>query len=116
MLGFLFSESMVDCNREVSIYISGDGKKERLVGKYKVSGNEKIQEETLNAGGDGKLVFSAAIRFKKRSEKQSDGKIKEWYEGEVADMLFTDFHCCAHRRESVVDYLGHNSCSHPFKP
>jgi hypothetical protein len=89
-LGFLLSETMVDFSREVNVYLRGDGKKMQLFGTYKVSVNEDIKQQTLDARGDDKLVYAAAIRFKKMTEKQADDTTKEWVEAEVADTLFTD--------------------------
>ena len=89
-LGFLLSETMVDFSREVNVYLRGDGKKKRLLGTCKVSVNDEIKKQTLDARGDDKLVYAAAIWLKKKTERQADGKPKEWVEAEVANTLFTD--------------------------
>ncbi|KAJ9613173.1 hypothetical protein H2200_003114 [Cladophialophora chaetospira] len=88
-LGFLLSETMVDFSREVNVYLRGDGKKKQLFGTYKVSVNEEIKKQTLDARGDDKLVYAAAIRFTEKTE-QKNGTPKKWVEAEVADTLFTD--------------------------
>jgi hypothetical protein len=70
---------------------TGDGKKKQLFGTYKVSVNKEIKKQTLDARGDDKLVYTAAVRLKKKTWKQADSTIKEWVdEAEVADTLFTD--------------------------
>jgi hypothetical protein len=59
---------------QVNVYLCGDGKKKQLFGTYKVSVNEEIKKQTLDARGDDKLVYTVAVRLKKKTWKRRRGR------------------------------------------
>jgi predicted esterase len=85
--GILLSQNMVDFGKEVTVFMRGHGKSKQSIGTFNVKADEEIRRQTLDARGDDKLVFDAAIHFKEMTEGDGPNK-KTWWVAEAAEKLY----------------------------